>query len=102
MPVIMKMNCWEYMECGREPAGKNADELGICPVTVAVIFDGINNGTCAGRICWHVAGTLCRGEVQGTFAAKIRDCVNCPFFQEVARQEGKSLVFTKDIGELFR
>lgn len=95
-----RRNCWEYMECGREPGGLNVKELGICPVTVALIFDGINGGTCAGRCCWHVAGTYCNGEVQGTFAAKLRDCIKCSFFLEVARQEGKSLIFTNDRDDL--
>ncbi len=90
-----KSNCWEYMECGREPGGRNIAELGICPVTVALIYDGINGGICAGRFCWRIAGTYCNGDVQGTLAAKIKDCLKCPFFIKAAREEGSSLIFTK-------
>jgi hypothetical protein len=91
-----KKNCWEYMECGREPGGSNADKLGICPASTALKFDGINDGKFAGRFCWHVAGTFCDTVVQGTFAAKIKDCLKCPFFLNVVRQEGKSLIFIKE------
>ncbi len=90
-----KKHCWEFMECGREPGGRNADELGICPASTALRFDKINHGKCAGRFCWFVAGTLCNGIVQGTFAAKTKNCIKCPFFLAVAQQEGKSFVFIK-------
>lgn len=90
-----KENCWEYMKCGREPGGINADVLGICPTSIALKYDGINGGKCAGRYCWFVAGTFCHDEIQGTFAAKIKNCIKCPFFMMVAQQEGKTLVFTK-------
>jgi len=90
-----KKNCWEHMACGREPGGKNADALGICRASIALTHDGINGGTSAGRFCWAVAGTFCNGDIQGTFAAKLKDCLKCPFFMIVAREEGKSFVFTK-------
>jgi hypothetical protein len=90
-----KKNCWEYMECGREPGGKNADELGICPASTALLYDGINGGARAGRFCWPVAGTFCNGELQGTFAVKLKDRLKCPFFMTVAREEGSSLDFAK-------
>ncbi len=60
-----KLNCWEYMKCGREPGGEKADELGICPAAADSSFDGLNRGKNAGRICWAVAGTFCSGETQG-------------------------------------
>ncbi len=31
------MKCWEIEECGREPGGKNAIKLGVCPVAVEAI-----------------------------------------------------------------
>jgi hypothetical protein len=94
---VEKKNCWEYMDCGREPGGRNAEELGICRASIALEFDGINRGKCAGRYCWPVAGTFCNGELQGTFAAKIKDCLKCPFFLSVARQEGDTFVFIKQL-----
>ena len=85
-----KLNCWEYMKCEREPGGKKADELGVCPACVDTSFDGINSGKNAGRICWAVAGTCCGGEIQGTFAEKRGSCVTCHFYRVVQEQEGTS------------
>lgn len=86
------------MKCGREPGGVRSDELGVCPASTGNKFDGINGGNAAGRFCWAVAGTLCRGEVQGTFAKKSRDCMQCPFLIEVIKEEGDALVMAeKDI-----
>ena len=36
-----------------------------------------------GQVCWAVAGTLCAGKIQGTFAQKINDCRNCIFYKKV-------------------
>jgi hypothetical protein len=88
-----KQNCWEYMSCGREPGGKHVDHLGVCPAAAGAGFDGINGGQNAGRFCWYIAGTLCSGKVQGTFARKFEDCLKCPFLREVLRDEGESLIF---------
>ena len=37
-----------------------------------------------------IAGTLCRGQKQGTYAMKLADCMKCEFFQEVQCEEGKN------------
>lgn len=84
-----KRNCWEVMKCGREPGGEKADELGICPAALAEEIDGVNDGKNGGRICWAVAGTLCDGECQGTFAQKLLHCVNCEFMKQVTQEEGR-------------
>jgi hypothetical protein len=34
-----------------------------------------------GRPCWAVAGTFCDGEVQGTFAKKLINCMDCDFMK---------------------
>ena len=36
--------------------------------------------------CWEVAGTFCRGKIQGTFAQKLGDCRKCEVYQ-TARKE---------------
>lgn len=64
------MNCWEFMKCGREPGGDKVDELGVCPACPD-----------HGRTCARVAGTLCCDKVQGSYAFKLLDCMNCPFYQ---------------------
>lgn len=62
------MNCWEFMKCGLEAGGANVAEFGVCPAYP-------NHGT----DCLRIAGTLCRGEVQGTAASKLEDCMQCEF-----------------------
>jgi signal transduction histidine kinase len=42
--------------------------------------------------CWAVAGTFCRGEVQGTFAQKFGDCRKCVVYQESCGDEIQELV----------
>jgi hypothetical protein len=83
----MARNCWEHHKCGRCEGGFQADELGVCPANTAREHDNINRGHHAGRHCWRVAGTLCGGEVQGSIATKIRDCLTCAFFRLVRREE---------------
>ena len=90
-----KINCWDYMKCGREPRGLKSDELGICPASSDSSFDGINSGTCAGRICWAVAGTFCGGKIQGTFAEKRKSCMSCGFYEKVREEEGMTNPQTK-------
>ena len=82
-----KLNCWEYMKCGREPGGHKHTELGSCPAASDTSFDGINSGKNAGRICWAVAGTCCAGEVHGTYAQKRASCVACDFYKLVQEEE---------------
>lgn len=64
------MNCWEYKKCGREAGGAKAVELGVCPAYP-------NDGT----KCANIAGTLCGGKVQGSFAMKLANCVQCDFYK---------------------
>jgi hypothetical protein len=68
--VEKKLNCWEFMKCGREAGGINAKIHGVCPAYPHY-----------GRNCIKVAGTQCDGKVSGTFAMKILDCIECKFFQ---------------------
>lgn len=79
----MSQNCWEFKRCGRAPGGSRVQELGICPASLDTSCDGLNGGKNGGRICWAIAGTLCDGEVQGTFVGKQFNCISCDFFQKV-------------------
>lgn len=83
-------NCWEYMKCGREPGGSKAEEMGVFAACTNTVYDGINKGKNAGRFCLAVAGTFCKGELQGTFAKKFESCLMCPFYREVEQQEGRA------------
>jgi hypothetical protein len=64
------MNCWEFKKCGRTPGGAKALELGVCPVYKE-----------HGTHCAKIAGTLCGGKVQGTFATKLANCLQCDFYK---------------------
>ncbi len=81
-------NCWEFMNCGRQPDGKNVQELGVCPAPQDTSSDGLNGGKNAGRICWAVAGTFCGNKKQGTFAKKQSTCMLCDFFKLVKKENG--------------
>ncbi|PKN23127.1 MAG: hypothetical protein CVU68_02155 [Deltaproteobacteria bacterium HGW-Deltaproteobacteria-3] len=55
--------CWKMMQCGQEDC------------------------VCFGREplqCWTIAGTCCKGKVQGKFAQKFNNCMACEFYQEAA------------------
>ena len=89
----MKLNCWEVKKCGREPGGIN-HHLGGCPVVNERVLDGVHGGKNAGRACWVVAGTLCNGEVQGTFARKYSGCEKCDFYDKVWQEERGTYVYS--------
>jgi hypothetical protein len=99
MQMSSKINCWEFKKCGREPGGINEKSLGICPVTKYKKLNNVHGGKNAGRTCWIVAGSLCKGEIQGFFAAKIKNCEKCDFFQAVCAEEYPNL---KDHLQLLR
>lgn len=82
-----KLNCWEFQGCGREPGGLNASTCGVCPAAMESRLDGVHGGSNAGRACWVVAGTLCKGDTDGTFAKKYRVCSLCEFYLLVREEE---------------
>ncbi len=84
---MQRVNCWEHKRCGRQPGGIWTNELGVCPVATEQKFNGVHGGTNAGRACWAVAGSLCNGKVQGSYAQKLADCWRCDFFNAVKGQE---------------
>src|SRR5512133_1751939 len=86
----MKLNCWEYKKCGRQPGGERAQELGICPVTTNRDLAGVHGGSNAGRACWVVAGSLCGGRIQGAYAQKLTNCWRCDFMNAVKKEEDTS------------
>lgn len=88
----MKKNCWQSKQCERQPGGVKVIESGVCPASTAAKHNGKNGGKNAGRYCWKVAGTLCKGEVQGSYAAKLMDCVRCEFYNQVKEEEGQNFL----------
>lgn len=87
MKNMGKANCWEHKKCGRQPGGHKAAELGICPVTTYSELNGAHGGKNAGRACWAIAGSLCGGKIQGTYAQKLHNCWRCDFMNAVKREE---------------
>ena len=94
---MAKLNCWEFKKCGRENGGAKVPELGVCPAAIATSADRSNSGKNGGRACWAISGTLCGGKIQGTFAAKLSNCLECEFYKQVGQEEGPKLEKTKDI-----
>jgi hypothetical protein len=62
MAQSKKLNCWEFMKCG-------VDLYQECPAFPT-----------GGRICYMIAGTLCGGEHQGSYAEKSKECMQCDFY----------------------
>lgn len=85
----VKKNCWEFMDCGRDPGGESIAERGICPASVEERLNGVHGGINAGRACWALVGTMCGGKIQGTFAQKYRNCGKCIFYKTVREEEDK-------------
>lgn len=90
--LYVKQNCWEYFKCGREQDGAKARELGVCVAAAEGSANGIHHGKNGGRCCWAIAGTLCRGKAQGTFAEKHGACLRCSFYRTVTAEEAAKLV----------
>jgi len=87
----MSLNCWDFKKCGRQPGGSRVSELGVCPASIDVKADRLNGGRNGGRICWALTGTLCGGKVQGTFAQKLANCMECEFYRLVQTEQGKGV-----------
>lgn len=88
-----RKNCWEVIQCGRQPEGERVEELGPCTAAFPnEYFDGVNKGKHCGRFCWAVAGTLCGGKVQGTYVKKVMDCIGCKFLEQVHQDEGQNFI----------
>ncbi len=85
--IKAKLNCWEHKKCGRQPGGHKVHELGVCPTATNSELNGAHGGTNAGRACWVVAGSLCGGKIQGTYAKKLLNCWRCDFMKAVKREE---------------
>jgi len=92
---MVKLNCWEMTKCGREPGGKNIEELGVCAAAIDTSSNGINHGANGGRLCWAVAGTLSGKKVCGHFAKNKPSCLACDVFKQIKAEEGADFSLTK-------
>jgi hypothetical protein len=76
------------MHCGREPGGRRAAELGVCPAAEFSAADGYLGGRNGGCACAYVAGTFCEGVLQGTYRDKSKECWDCAFYRQLRREHG--------------
>ena len=53
--------CWQYLSCDKEDCPAYGEEH---------------------SRCWLIAGTFCRGQVQGKFAKKLKDCRLCDVYKQ--------------------
>jgi hypothetical protein len=85
--MAIKLNCWEFKKCGREPWGAKISEDDVCPAATKASANGINGGKNGGRICWAIAGTLSNEQIKGTFVKEIFSCMSCDFYKLVNEEE---------------
>ena len=98
----MKKNCWEVKNCGRHVGGMHEKDFGTCPAYSEVRLNGIHGGQNAGRACWIVEGTLCGGRVQGSYAEKLSNCVQCDFYSQVRKEETSRFKSSGDLNSIIR
>lgn len=83
----MKLNCWEFFKCGRQPEGENVPELGACLTPIFKKHEGVNGGQAGGRHCWHIAGKESGGNGTCIIAETIKNCQDCGFYQLVKSEQ---------------
>ena len=81
-----KLNCWEFMKCGKGPSGNGKSD--ICPVAVKTEADMLNGGVNGGRICWIIADTCSNGGVKCSDLHRESSCFSCEFRYKVTAEEG--------------
>jgi hypothetical protein len=94
---VAKQNCWEFLDCGREPGGAKVEELEVCPAAVDTRADGINGGKNGGRACWAIVGSFAGKIPSCPFPTAIKDCFGCKFYWLVSQEEGSDFVTGTEI-----
>jgi len=90
----MKMNCWDYQQCGREANGSRVRKLGICPVYLFPGLDGIHGGKNGGRACWIIRDVTCGSTLQRMFIPHCLACFSCHFRRSVMNDEGPDCIIS--------
>ncbi len=91
-----KINCWEFVGCGRESGRESMPESGVCKASFDKSANGTNGGINGGRICWAISGTSNGDKVEGHYAKKLLSCRSCKFYHKVRDEEGNSFVVLKN------
>ncbi len=82
-----KINCWEFMKCGRQPGGEKTKLSGICNVSTSEKNNTTNHGKNAGRCCWQVSKTNHISTPLQSPVLKLINCLDCDFFKKVKMEE---------------
>ncbi len=85
----IKLNCWEFRKCGREPGGTKVAQLETCPAAVESRADGIHSGINGGRCCWAVTAALRQKGICMEQAGI--GCNGCDFYRLVRSEEEQRL-----------
>ncbi len=59
--------------------------------------NGINGGINAGRICWLIANTMCKGDTENAFETMITTCGECDFYKLVKAEGGEEVILSIDL-----
>ena len=88
------MRLWVLFRLPRynKPGMQDVSDRGPCPAATAKEYDGVNDGQNGGRFCWAISGTLCDGDVQGTYAKKFLSCLSCHVFTQMQEEEHRHFV----------
>ncbi|PKL46904.1 MAG: hypothetical protein CVV39_06565 [Planctomycetes bacterium HGW-Planctomycetes-1] len=87
----MKVNCWEFRKCGRQPGGTKVEEFGVCPAAISKEHNGKNGGQTGGRYCWKAKGTLSDIHTKNNKTEKILKCIACEFYKLVQDEQGSCI-----------
>jgi hypothetical protein len=85
---MSKMNCWEFMKCGKHVENGKTDRSDVCPVAIEKTANGLNGGVNGGRICWIVADMCCRRWMPCQDNKRNDPCFSCEFRFKVMAEEG--------------
>lgn len=85
---MFRQNCWEFMKCGREIGGNNADTRGVCPIAAETVANGLNGGINGGRLCWVIVENNYKDRVKCSDIHRGEFCFQCEFRYKVKMQEG--------------
>lgn len=96
-PVAGRMNCWEFMQCGREAGGTGTNVTDACPASTQTSLHSIHGGTNAGRACWTVDGTLCCNRGPEALEAKKATCRSCSFYRSLLEEENSNLLVSDEM-----
>ena len=83
-----KLNCWEFMKCGKGPSGNDKGKPNSCPIATESFANTLNGGINGGRICWIIAEACCNNEVKCSDFHRKASCFSCEFRYKVTMEEG--------------